>query len=433
MIKLNKVILYLTTISFLFVISACSGTQSDRQEKGIKFNPRVKFFEDYLNFASIETGKTRLDVFIQVPYSEIQFIKTTNGFDSKYNLTVSIFDEDKSKLLAEKSWSEKITVKEFDQTTSKTNYNLSLRSFNLEPAKYVLRTAFEDVDSRKEYAGENIINVRKMEQDFAVSDVMLISKQTVVEGSSKIIPNVSRNVAAKKDGMPFFFEIYSSIPREVKIEYSVLDNGKDKVYKEELTKQVDSGKTQIFHNIKDVDLGLGNYVLATEVKDSKNDLTVSTIKNFVSRWVGVPTSIRDLDKAISQMVYIATSSEIDEINSAKSKEEKIQKYLAYWKKKDPDPQSEDNPVFDEYYRRVAFANENFSHYIEGWRTDRGMVFIILGNPNNIDRHPFEYDSKPYEVWEYYELNKSFVFLDETGFGDYRLITPLYGDFFRYRN
>jgi GWxTD domain-containing protein len=372
-------------------------------------------------------------VFIQVPYSEIQFVKTTTGFESKYNLTVSVFDEDKDNRVGEKSWSEKITAKEFDQTISKTNYNLSLRSFNLEPGKYVMRTSFEDVDSRKEYAAENVITVRKLEQEFAMSDMMLISKQTVVEGSNKIIPNVSRNVAAKKDGIPFFFEVYSSIPREIKIEYSVLDNGKEKFYKEEITKQIDSGRTQIFHNIKDVDLGLGNYVLTADVKDDKNDLAVSTIKNFVSRWMGVPSSIRDLDKAVAQMVYIATSSELDEINNAKSKEEKIQKYLAYWKKKDPDPQSEDNPVFDEYYRRVVFANENFSHYIEGWRTDRGMVFIILGAPNNIDRHPFEYDSKPYEVWEYYELNKSFVFLDETGFGDYRLITPLYGDFFRYRN
>ena len=115
------------------------------------------------------------------------------------------------------------------------------------------------------------------------------------------------------------------------------------------------------------------------------------------------------------------------------RKKKFKSILLIGRKKIPDPQSEDNPVFDEYYRRVVFANENFSHYIEGWRTDRGMVFIILGAPNNIDRHPFEYDSKPYEVWEYYELNKNFVFLDETGFGDYRLITPLYGDFFRYRN
>jgi len=62
-----------------------------------------------------------------------------------------------------------------------------------------------------------------------------------------------------------------------------------------------------------------------------------------------------------------------------------------------------------------------------------MVFIILGTPNNVDRHPFDLESKPYEVWQYYELNRSYVFVDETGFGDYRLVTPLYGDDFRYRN
>jgi GWxTD domain-containing protein len=133
-----------------------------------------------------------------------------------------------------------------------------------------------------------------------------------------------------------------------------------------------------------------------------------------------------------ETTYIASGGEVDEIKEAKTQEEKLKNFLEFWKTKDPTPQTEDNPVFDEYYRRVEYANQNFSHYIEGWRTDRGMVFIILGSPNNVDRHPFEYDSKPYEVWEYYQLNKYFVFVDETGFGDYRLSTPLYGDFYRYR-
>lgn len=430
---------YLRNIYWLpaFLLAAlflsCAGSKLDKKEKEIKFNPRVKFFEDYLNFASNEAGKTRLDVFIQAPYSELQFIKANSGFEAKYNLTVSIFDEAKQNLLVEKTWIEKITAKDFEQTTSKNNFNLSLRSFNLVPGKYFIRTSFEDVESRQEFVIENEIKIRELSKSFSVSDIMLISKQTVVDGSNKIIPNVSRNVAAKKDGIPVFFEIYSAYSRTLKIEYSLVDNDKVKVFSEIVDKQIDSGKTQVFHTIKDVELGLGNYLFAVELKDSKNDLTISAGKYFVSRWVGVPGSIRDLDKAIAQMVYIATSSELDEIQNAPTQEEKIKRYLDYWKKKDPDPRTEDNPVFDEYYRRVAFSNENFSHYIEGWRTDRGMVYIILGAPNNINRHPFEYDSKPYEVWEYYELNKSFIFLDETGFGDYRLITPLYGDFFRYRN
>jgi hypothetical protein len=80
---------------------------------------------------------------------------------------------------------------------------------------------------------------------------------------------------------------------------------------------------------------------------------------------------------------------------------------------------------EEYYIRVQFANKNFAHYIEGWRTDMGMVYIIFGSPNNVDRHPFDIDSKPYEIWSYYDLNHQFTFVDQTGFGDYRLTTPIW--------
>ena len=115
--------------------------------------------------------------------------------------------------------------------------------------------------------------------------------------------------------------------------------------------------------------------------------------------------------------------------------EKAKRFVAFWKNLDPNPADEYNPVFNEYFSRVAYANDNFSTYsLEGWRSDRGMVLIILGAPDNIDRHPFEYYSKPYEVWQYYNLNRQFMFIDYTGFGDYRLSpdTPLYGDLYRFR-
>ena len=124
--------------------------------------------------------------------------------------------------------------------------------------------------------------------------------------------------------------------------------------------------------------------------------------------------------------------EMDYMKEGKTEQEKTKRFLEFWKSKDPSPGNDENEVFEQYFSRVAFANENFSHYVDGWNTDRGMVFIILGVPSNIERHPFEYNAKPYEIWQYYELNKSFVFTDQTGFGDYRLVTPLYGDLFRYR-
>jgi GWxTD domain-containing protein len=53
-----------------------------------------------------------------------------------------------------------------------------------------------------------------------------------------------------------------------------------------------------------------------------------------------------------------------------------------------------------FYRRVEEANYYFSTYTEGWRTDRGMIHLLFGNPNQIIR------SSQGEVWNYGEDNQA---------------------------
>jgi hypothetical protein len=92
---------------------------------------------------------------------------------------------------------------------------------------------------------------------------------------------------------------------------------------------------------------------------------------------------------------------------------------------DPTPETEINELMEEYYRRVDFANQNYSGFQEGWKSDRGMVYILLGAPSEVERHPFESDSRPYEIWTYESINRYFVFVDRTGLGDYRLEGPFW--------
>ncbi|HVO73715.1 MAG TPA: GWxTD domain-containing protein [Ignavibacteriaceae bacterium] len=425
---------FLENVFTVILFSAPLFGQAQNPAQYNAVDPNQDFYEDFLDFSSGESGKTRVDIFIQVPYTNIQFIKSDEGFSGGYTVTISVFDKDKEKLIAEKSWTEKINVKEFEQTTSKNNFNLSLRSFFLEPDKYSVRSAIEDMDSKKSAVKEDLISVKNMLNSFSVSDIMLIAKETIVNGNNKIVPNVSKNVALQneKEGLQFFFEICSDSPKKIEIEYSLIEGNEEAIKKDTVIKNVDSGKTQILHSMNNLQLGMGEYLIKADILDTSGNAIGTTEKVFISRWIGVPSTVKDIDKAVDEMVYIASGSEMSDIKDAANKDEKLKQFLDFWKKKDPTPQTDDNPVFEEYYRRVEYANKNFSHYLEGWRTDRGMVFIILGSPNNVDRHPFEYDSKPYEVWEYYQLNKYFVFVDETGFGDYRLSTPLYGDFYRYR-
>ncbi|MBZ0200226.1 MAG: GWxTD domain-containing protein [Ignavibacteriaceae bacterium] len=420
-------------LKFIFIIFLLAYLQLLAQvESSFKNKQReAVYYQDFLNFAGDKVNQTQVDVFIQVPYNEIQFVKSEKGFSAGYSVTISVFTDDKSTLISEKTFNEKVEVVNFEQTISGSNFNLSLRSFYLRPGAYLIRSEIEDKDSKQKSSTENLFEVRDYSSGSGISDIMLIARKTVVEGSNKILPNVNRNVFSKKDGIPFYFEVYSRTHHEVKINSKITEN-ENIVYDSTEVINIDSGKTKIFFTVNSIELGLGNYLLQLTVVDMDNKIIGAAKKTFLSRWQGVPSSIKDLDKAAKQLVYIAKEEEIDKIEEAINRDEKIKAYLDFWKTKDPTPQTEDNPIFDEYYRRVAYANEKFSHYTEGWKTDRGMVFIILGPPDNVDRHPFEFNTKPYEIWEYYDLNRQFIFVDETGFDDYRLITPMYGDSYRYR-
>jgi GWxTD domain-containing protein len=177
-------------------------------------------------------------------------------------------------------------------------------------------------------------------------------------------------------------------------------------------------------------LGLGDYVVAVALL-RKHDLLpgesltlAAAMRPIIVRWSGMPRSVKDIDLAIEQLMYIARDAEADRLRAAKTLEEKQKAFLDFWRKRDPNPSTPRNEKMIEFYQRVEYANKHFSHYREGWRTDMGMVYIIFGPPGAVDRHPFEMDSKPYEIWSYFDLNFSAIFVDQTGFGDYRLITPI---------
>jgi GWxTD domain-containing protein len=420
------------SVKLLLVFIFSAGILCSQPEKSAIYSSKqIKYYHDFLNFMDID-GKTRVDIFFQVPFNEIQFVRTSDGYTGGYSVTVSIYQEDEETLVLEKIWNEKVTSTSFEESSAKENFNLSYRSFNLNPGKYFIKTTVVDKDSRQEYSSSNQYEVKDFSIKPAISDIMFVAQKTVVDGKEKIIPNISRNIYESESSINLFFEVYSDSLSESNIDYAVTNKDENILYSKSDVLSLKKGKTQIFFTINDTSLTIGNYFLTVMLKDSNDNTAASTSKTFYSRWVGLPASVDNIDDAIAQLIYIANPDELEYMKDGENDEQKTTRFLEFWKSKDPSPGNDENEVFEEYFRRVNYTNEQYSHYTEGWKSDRGMVFIILGAPNNIDKHPFDYDQKPYEIWQYYELNYSFTFLDQTGFGDYRLITPMYGDLFRYR-
>jgi GWxTD domain-containing protein len=87
------------------------------------------------------------------------------------------------------------------------------------------------------------------------------------------------------------------------------------------------------------------------------------------------------------VVYIITDEEKRAFKQLKTDDERQQFVEQFWLRRDPTPDTEENEFKEEHYRRIAYANDHYASGIPGWKTDRGMIYIKYGPPDEIDSHP----------------------------------------------
>lgn len=386
---------------------------------------------DAISFMAADSSGARIDVYVQIPYENLRFVASDSSFVATYEITIDVLDNDDADVF-EKSWDEEVKVGNFGETQSKQAYSLTRRSFSLVAGKYSMHVRVQDSETRKESLKKAKLTIADYSHEaFGLSDIMLLNRITKNGENNSIVPNISGNLDEMQNGFNLFFEVYNQTPADsVEFTYRVVDKKGRDLYSQKEIRPLNGKRTQIITQIDSANFPVGQYTLAVDARtvvDVHNSESVAIEKQrwFFARWRDFPATTSDIDLAIRQLRYIAKDAEYDSLTSASTLAEKQILFRRFWERRNPSQGSRHNLYMEEYYGRVQYANDHFSHYIDGWRTDMGMVYIVLGPPDNVDRHPFDYDSKPYEVWSYYDLNRSLVFVDDTGFGDYKLYTPIW--------
>ncbi len=91
------------------------------------------------------------------------------------------------------------------------------------------------------------------------------------------------------------------------------------------------------------------------------------------------------------LVYMTTSSEYLNLNASQDFKKSLDQF---WLSLYNGNQSQAKRSIKSVYKKVEEANTLFSNYKEGWKTDKGMVYIVMGTPDNI-RY-----LKDKEIWVY---------------------------------
>ncbi len=145
-------------------------------------------------------------------------------------------------------------------------------------------------------------------------------------------------------------------------------------------------------------------------------------------------AVANLDEIVSLLRYFPGADSLRAIlNSAPA--ERGAAWQRFWRRTDPNPATPENEALDEYLARVQAANTRFREEgIPGWLTERGWVFICLGEPDEfLDRRTDSQIRSRYIQWTYYQHRLSLTFVDDGGFGRYRLEPRSRSEFLRVLN
>jgi GWxTD domain-containing protein len=288
------------------------------------------------------------------------------------------------------------------------------------------------------------------------SEVELCSNITQGESGSlfykntyNVVPNPSATYGIGLPIIYYYLEIYN-IP-EVKSDtffttgYEIRDGfGQIRKSLWRTRKKFGSSSVEV-GTVNGSNLRTGTYTFIYTVADSAANLFATSSKRFFiyNPGLGKPESPdtsmmgsavlssafasmgeEQLDKEFGEARYISTSSQRDQYEKLSGVDSKRQFMYDFWKSRVSLEGSARGDIRTRYLQRVAYANDHFRAGLrEGWKTDRGRVYIMYGPPDEIDRHPNETSSKPYEIWYYNSIEGgvTFDFVDRTGFGDYSLV------------
>ena len=104
--------------------------------------------------------------------------------------------------------------------------------------------------------------------------------------------------------------------------------------------------------------------------------------------------IKKAEELVPPLRYITSKQEYDELSTSANPKASVEKF---WMNCTGN-QERAKEIIRKYYNRVRDANLFFTSYLEGWKTDRGMIFLIYGAPNVIYRTAYA------ETWTYGEEN-----------------------------
>jgi GWxTD domain-containing protein len=138
---------------------------------------------------------------------------------------------------------------------------------------------------------------------------------------------------------------------------------------------------------------------------------------------GADMPVASYEEMLNFLRHFAAPPRLDRLRAA-SEDERPAAWATFMRETDDQPSTREHEALRLYFGRLVRANSRFrEEATPGWLSDRGRVFIALGEPDQLlEPQITDFQRNRTQVWEYQGQNLQLIFVDVTGTGRWRLST-----------
>jgi GWxTD domain-containing protein len=423
------------------------GQRNRMRDRSMYYSYGEKLYADYFLQSAESPDSINILVSFRILFESISFKKDdrTGGYTA--NPEAEIICRDENNIIRKREmWRTNIHVDDYETTASKEDYAFGSVDFNMPAGSYSIEIELLDMPDSRDNEYEFELD-KKL--DFSVAGMITPPVFGRLDSKGKLFePFVLDNdIAFGAKNTEAIMGVSYRSPEEYEYSCAKIEKKGDKrVWGEEFTitgkanlmerkiLRIEScNNSGILYSINErndnggavkqgllsidlpsVDMPPGDYRLKVFVEGIADTMTY----NFRVRWHNMPLSLRSPEYAAEVMYYILTEDKHDELDDG-SEQEVFQKIIDYWEQFDPTPDTEFNEAMATYFERVDHAFFNFQTLSQkdGAKTERGKIYILHGQPDDIRKEHKEKMTK--EIWTYKNLNKEFIF-EMVSTGKYKL-------------
>jgi GWxTD domain-containing protein len=418
----------------------------------------LRAFLSYATF-TVPGDKSTLETYLAVDGKSVVFKEiSTNNFQASIEITLLFKQADTIS-----SFAKYTLLSPVSNDTSVIDFTfIDFQRYALKDGEYQIEIQISDLNNpaKTPFLTKEVIQLFYPNNKMLFSGIQFVDSYKKSEKTSiitknglDIIPLVFNFFPESRSTLSFYTEIYNSAATLGQdamflLSYSILSyESKTRMQDFIFNKRLNTKDVNVVLNSIDIkDLPSGNYMLVVEARDRENNLICSnemffqrsnpTIQfnlndiaglNINNTFASYITDIDSLRESVRCLAPLSNEIERDYANNLTKTDDikTMQQYLFnfWYKRNNTDPES----AWKAYGFEVKKANKSFKTQTKkGYESDRGRVYLQYGAPDQIADSHNEPSAYPYEIWQYYQLekqrNKKFVFCtQDMGTNDFILI------------